>query len=203
MIKSVKINFTMNSMQRIICFFLLLINTLLLQSCITAAGTAVVGGVVVYKRKAIEHFIDDKQIASEINQSYFSNEELWQENRVVVACVNGNVLLTGEVRTATLKQKAVNLAKAVPGISRVYDEIATGEPVSLLRQMLDSSITFIIKTKMIFAQDLDPSGIKVVTNNGVVYLMGVVHPEQADISSTIASKTSGVKKVVRVFQYIT
>lgn len=190
-------------MLRIISISLILITTLLLQGCFTVVGTAVVGGTIIYKRKAIENIISDQHIESEINNAYFSNGELWQQNRVIVSCVNGNVLLTGEVRTPTLKQTAISLAQKVAGISQIYDEIAINTPVNIFRQMLDASITVIIKTKMIFSQNFDPSSIKVVTNDGVVYLMGIVNPEQADKGAEIASKTSGVKKVVKVFQYIT
>ena len=193
----------LNNMSRIILICSILITTLLLQSCFTAVGTAVVGGTIIYKRKAIENIISDQHIESEINNAYFTNGELWQQNRIIVSCVNGNVLLTGEVRTAALKQTAINLAKNIAGIHQLYDEITIGTPVSIFRQMLDASITLIIKTKMIFSQNFDPSSIKVVTNDGVVYLMGVVNPEQADKSAEIASKTSGVNKVVKVFQYIT
>jgi osmotically-inducible protein OsmY len=176
---------------------------MLLQSCFTALGTAVVGGAVIYKRKPLENILNDQHIESQINNAYFTHAELWEQNRVIVSCVNGYVLLTGEVRNSALKAKAVQLAKQVPSISRVYDQIQLGTPVNLIRQSLDGAITLIIKTKMIFANDFDPSNIKVVTNDGVVYIMGVVEPAQADRAAAIASQTSGVKKVVKVFQYIT
>lgn len=190
-------------MQRSLYLVLIIITSFLLQGCFTAAGTAVIGGAVIYKRKAIENVISDQHIKSEINNAYFANGELWQENRVIVSSVNGNVLLTGEVRTVALKQRAIALAKNVAGINQLYNEISIGKPVSLFRQTLDAGITLIIKTKMIFKQNFDPSNIKVITNNGIVYLMGVVNPEQADKAAEIASTTTGVKKVIKVFQYIT
>ena len=190
-------------MYRSALIIFVLLTTFLLQSCFTAVGTAVVGGAIIYKRKAIENVISDQHIESEINNAYFANGELWQQNRVIVSCVNGNVLLTGEVRQPALKQTAIQLAKKVAGINQIYDEIAISTPVSIFRQILDASITTIIKTKMIFSQNFDPSSIKVVTNDGAVYLMGVVNPQQADKAAEIASKTSGVNKVIKIFQYIT
>lgn len=190
-------------MRRFSFLVALLLSTLLLQSCFTAVGTAVVGGAVIYKRKAIENVLSDQAIEAKLNNAYFSNGELWEANRVIVSSVNGYVLLTGEVRTPTLKQKALSLAKNIPQIKRVYDQIQIGKPVNIFRQMLDAAITFIIKTKMLAAADFDPSSTKVITNNGVVYLMGVVNPQTADHAAEIASTTSGVKKVVKVYQYIT
>lgn len=190
-------------MRRLSLLLTIIITSLLLQSCFTAVGTAVVGGAVIYKRKAIENVISDQHIEAKINNAYFNNGELWEQNRVIVSSVNGNVLLTGEVRTAALKQKAITLAKNIPEIKQLYDEINIGTPVGLLRQTLDTAITIIIKGKMLLAQNFDPSNIKIITNNGVVYLMGVVDPQQSDRAAEIASTTSGAKKVIKVFQYIT
>jgi osmotically-inducible protein OsmY len=190
-------------MRRFSLLITLIISCLLLQSCFTAVGTAVVGGAVIYKRKALENTISDQHIDAKINNAYFQTGQLWEQNRIIVSCVNGNVLLTGEVRTAALKQQAIAIVKNIPEIKQVYDQIQIGKPVGLLQQTIDATITLIIKTKMLFAQNFDPSNIKVITNNNVVYLMGIVNPEQSDRAAEIASTSSGVKKVVKVFQYIT
>jgi osmotically-inducible protein OsmY len=175
----------------------------MLQSCMTAATTAVVGGVLIYKRKAIEDVATDQLIKSQIENEYFQNGELWQQNRVIVSSVNGNVLLTGETRTAALKQTALELAQQVPHVNKIYNEITVSTPVSILQQTKDSLITFIIKMKMLGALNFDPSAVKVITNNNTVYLMGIVDPIQADHAAQLASTTTGVQKVVKVFQYIT
>jgi osmotically-inducible protein OsmY len=188
---------------RIILLITIIISSLLLQSCFTATGTAVAGAAVIYKRKVIEDYISDQTIESGINNAYFNNGELWQQNRIIVTCVNRIVLLTGEVRNQALLKKALALANTVPGIQKIYNQISISTPVSLFQQMQDAAITIIIKLKMLGAENFDPSNIKVVTNNNVVYLIGVVTPEQSDRSSKISSNTSGVSKVVKVFQYIT
>lgn len=174
-----------------------------LSSCWEAATTAVAGGFLVYKRHAIENFANDIRIKSEINNLYFQEATIWDQNHIVVGCVNGYVLLAGEARTAEIKRHAVALAQKVTGVVKVYDNIDISESLSLFQQSKDASITAIIKTKMFFAEDFDPSSIKVITNNDVVYLLGVVSPQQADQAADIASKTAGVTKVVKVFQYIT
>lgn len=105
----------------------------LLQGCFTAAGTAVVGGVIIYQRKAIENVVNDQHIKMQINNAYFRDGQLWEQNRVVVTSVNGYVLLTGEVRTAALQQKALALANDVPDIVKIYNQINIGKPVSLVK----------------------------------------------------------------------
>ena len=175
----------------------------MLQSCMTAATTAAVGGVLIYKRKAIEDVATDHHIKAQIENAYFQNGELWQENRIIVSSVNGNVLLAGETRTAALKQEALQLAQQIPHVNKIYNEIAIDTPVSILQQTKDSLLTLIIKMKMLTALNFDPSAIKVITNNNTVYLMGIVDPTQADRAAQMASTTVGVQKVVKVFQYIT
>ncbi len=184
---------------------IILVLTLLLNSCWIAVGSAVVGGVLVYKRHDVKTVVSDEWIESQINNDYYDDVELWENNRVIVTCLNGNVLLIGEVRNEALRDKAIAMAKATDGVQRVYNQIEIGTPVSIFQQAKDAFITSVIKTKMIFTfeNNFDPSAIKVVTNNNVVYLMGVVGPELADQASDIASKSVGVEKVVRVFQYIT
>ena len=188
---------------RYLACLLIVTLTLSLQGCISAVGAAAVGGVLIYKRKSVESFARDQHIKSEINNAYVKNGALWEHNHIVVSSVNGNVLLAGEARTTALRDEAVALAKNVNGVQRVYNEITIGKPVSLWRKTRDASITTIIKSKMLVARNFDPSGIKVITNNGIVYLMGVASPTQSDKAAEIAGTTTGVKKVVKVFQYIT
>lgn len=190
-------------MRRLFSVSFILLSCLLLSSCWEAATTAVAGGFLVYKRHAVENFANDIRIKSEINNAYFQDANIWDQNHIVVGCVNGYVLLAGETRTAEIKRQALQLAQKVTGVVKVYDNIDISESLSLFQQSKDAVITVIIKTKMFFAENFDPSSIKVITNNNVVYLLGVVNPQQADQAAEIASKTAGVVKVVKVFQYIT
>jgi osmotically-inducible protein OsmY len=190
-------------MRRYVAATFILISSLLLSSCWEAATTAVVGGFIVYKRHAVENFANDARIKTDINNAYFQVPEIWDQNHIVVGCVNGYVLLAGEARTEAIKQHAMSLAQKVSGVVRVYNNISVAPPIDIFQQSQDTTITAILKTKMFFAENFDPSGVKVITDNNVVYLLGVVSPQQADQAADIASKTVGVTKVVKVFQYIT
>jgi osmotically-inducible protein OsmY len=194
---------TANSMRNFFAISSIILCSVLLSSCWEAATTAVAGGFLVYKRHAVENFANDERIKSEINNAYFQVPQIWDQNHIVVSSVNGYVLLAGEARTAEIKQQAVALAKKVSGVARVYDNISIAEPVSFFQQTKDSALTAIIKTKMFFAENFDPSGVKVITIDNVVYVLGVVTLQQSDQAADIASRTAGVTKVVKVFQYIT
>ena len=188
---------------RILSLIFIVAISLTLQSCWEAAGTTAIGGLLVYKRQAVENFATDQDIESKINRGLFQNSELWERNHVIVSSVSGYVLVAGQVRTAALKQQVQTMAQDVKGIRRLYNEIVVGQPIGLFTQIKDSFITLVIKTKMMTSEKFDPSSVKVITDDGIVYLMGTVGPDEADKATDIASKAIGVKKVVKVFQYIT
>ena len=189
-------------------YFVCLLITLLalsLQSCLPVAiGVAAgAGGTAVYKRKAIKDFINDQRIETEISTAYKDNGLLSKNNHIITSSVNGNVLLVGEIQTAESRSQAAVLAQQAQGVQRVYNELTVSEAISLWRRTKDTAITTKVKSKMLVAPDFDPSHIKVITNNGIVYLIGTVTPKQSDQAAEIASTTSGTKKVVKAFQYIT
>jgi osmotically-inducible protein OsmY len=107
--------------------------------------------------------------------------------------------------TSLLKAQRVqieNIVKKIPGVREIHDVVTLSTPSSALTRVSDTWITTKVKTKLIAMDDVDPSQIKVVTENGVVYLMGIVMPEQADIAVDLARTTQGVQSVVKVFSYI-
>jgi osmotically-inducible protein OsmY len=126
---------------------------------------------------------------------------LKNDSHIEVTVFNNIVLLTGEAPTLELKQKAEEQAKKEQGVVRVYNQISVEGPTSTLTHTSDAWITTKIKSKMLANDELKSSSIKVVTENGAVYLIGVVSQQQADVAVNIARHVSGVQKVVKVFQY--
>src|SRR5262249_10897020 len=141
------------------------------------------------------------EIANKISDRIRKVPELRNESHVEVSVFNRVVLLTGETPNPAWKQQAEDIAKTVPEITRVYNQLTIQGPTSSLTRTSDSWITAKIKTEMLATEDLKSGSIKVVTENGVVYLMGIVNREQADIAVDIARQVSGVQKVVKIFQY--
>jgi osmotically-inducible protein OsmY len=113
------------------------------------------------------------------------------------------VLLTGEANTPEIRQQAEEAAHTVADITQVYNQLTIQGPSSSLSRTSDSWITTKIKTQMLATKGLQSGTIKVVTENGAVYLMGIVSRDQADTSVNIARQVSGVQKVVKIFQYKT
>lgn len=184
----------------------LLLVTLLalsLQSCIfvagAAAGAAAVG--VVYDHRKLENILEDQNIANAIVNRIAADPNLSDKTHVNVTAFNRVVLLTGEAPTADLRQQVEGIAHNIPNVGKIYNEITVQGPTSSLTRTSDSWITAKIKTQMLATKDLKSGTIKVVTENGSVYLMGMVSHAQADMSVDIARQVAGVQRVVKIFQY--
>lgn len=182
---------------------ILLMVTLTLQGCIFVAGAAAgaAGVAVVYDHRKLNNIVEDGKTANAIVNQIKADPTLNDQTHVDVTCFNRVVLLTGEAPTADLRQKVENIAHSTPNVERVYNEITIQGPTSSLTRTSDSWITAKIKSQMLATADLKSGTIKVVTENGSVYLMGMVSHQQADMSVDIARQVSGVLRVVKIFQY--
>lgn len=182
---------------------ILMILALSLQGCFFVAGAAAgaAGVAVVYDHRKIEKIIDDQKIVSAISDKIKAEPELRDNSHISITCYDHVVLLTGEATTAKLRRFAEELTNEVPGIKRVYNEITIQGPSSSLTRTSDSWITTKIRTQMLATDGLKSGSIKVVTENGSVYLLGSVKHNQADIAVDIARQVSGVQRVVKMFQY--
>ena len=183
--------------------FLISCIALMLQGCIFAVGAAAgaAGIAAVYDHRKIEQIALDSRIANRIEKKLRADIELSESSHINVACLNQIVLLTGEALTPALRQQAEDLAHSVPDVVKVYNEITIKGPSSSLTRTSDSWITTKIKTQMLATKDLESGTIKVVTENGSVYLMGSVTHEQANMAVDISRQVSGVQRVMKIFQY--
>lgn len=130
-----------------------------------------------------------------------ANPELAQAH-VTVTSYNGVVLLAGQVPSEELRQKAADVVSWIGGIKRVHNELNVSGNTSSLVRSNDAWISTKIKTKLLADSKIEGTRIKVVTENGVVYLMGLLTRAEGDMAADVARKTAGVQKVVRIFEYI-
>ena len=181
----------------------LLLVTFSLQGCVFVAGAAAgaAGVAVVYDHRKLSSIMDDEKIANAIANQIKADQTLSDQTHIDVTCFNRVVLLTGEAPTADLRAQAETIAHNTPNVGRIYNEITIQGPTSSLTRTSDSWITTKIKSQMLATKDLKSGTIKVVTENGSVYLMGMVTRDQADMSVDIARQVSGVQRVVKIFQY--
>lgn len=178
---------------------LLLISTIL-TGCIAAAvvGTT---GIAVYDRRGVITIEQDARIFHVIHTKIVRDSRFYN-SRIVVSSFNKTVLLAGQTPSASLRVLAEKIAQNTPNVTRVYDEITIGAPLALAQRPRDGWITGQVKSKMLAKKGLESGSIHVVTENAVVYLMGIVTQEQSAIAVDIARQVNGVDKVVKVFQYI-
>ena len=176
---------------------------LLFQGCapvaITGATTAVT--TVVSDRRTTGTMIEDEAIEIKSRLALADRKELNDRVHINFTSFNTTLLVTGEAPTEEDRQAVVDAIKDIEKISAVHNEIIIAAPSSLLSRSADSVVTAKIKAKMIAESELSSLHIKVVTENGVTYLMGLVNREEGDIATEIARRTGGVQKVVKLFEY--
>jgi osmotically-inducible protein OsmY len=171
----------------------------LLQGCIPLAVGAVVGGTVVaLKKPHIETVSQDSQIYRKADKAL---RNMGKENHVVFAVSNHNILLVGQVADEEQKIRAQNFVANIPYVKHVYNQLTVGPATTALIRSNDSWITTKVKTELIGTKGLDSGRIKIVTENGVVYLMGLITPQQAELAVNATRRIVGVQKVVKLFEY--
>lgn len=174
-----------------------------LQGCFFVAGAAAGAAAIalVYDHRSVGNSLKDSQIGNKIVEKIRVEPDLHYESHIEVTVFNKVVLLTGETPKQQWRAQAEAIARSVPGIFKLYNQIQIQGPTSTLTRTSDSWITAKIRGIMLANQELKSSSLKVVTEDGAVYIMGVVSHQQATIAAEIARQVSGVQKVVRVFQY--
>jgi osmotically-inducible protein OsmY len=164
-------------------------------------GTAAIGGTAVATdRRSTDVQLADERI--EWNASGRIGDKLKNHGNVSVTSYNYQVLLTGQATTEPLKQDAEAIAAAVSGVKGVTNDLLVAPPSSLASRAHDTYLTSAVKSRFVGDQKFNPVHVKVVTDGGVVYLMGLVTRKEADEATHIARHVSGVRKVVRLFEYI-
>ena len=126
----------------------------------------------------------------------------FKNSRIKAISFNGVLLLIGQVSERKLIKLASDTAKDITQLKQVHNELTVGPNASLLTQSHDSWLTARIKTSIISSTDLVADKIKVITEQGTVYLMGLVTTNEAKIAVDIGRKIPGVKKIIKVFEYI-
>ena len=176
-----------------------------LNGCVPllVGGTAV-GVSVAHDRRTTGTVMDDQTIELKIYDAL--ERQLPPGNRISTTSYNGAVLLTGEVVSEAMRQQAEQIARNLsqPPVREVYNELVIGPPSPMSVQRNDALITTKVKTALfqIKIKDFDPTRVKVVTERGVVYLMGLVRRKEADAAADAASRVDGVRQVVTLFEYI-
>ncbi|POA28345.1 MULTISPECIES: BON domain-containing protein [Pseudomonas] len=147
--------------------------------------------------------IDDSLIETKVDVNVAkASPGLAQGSRIIVTSFNGVVLLAGQTPSPDLKELAGQAAAAVQRVKTVHNELQIMQPSSILARNNDAWLTTKIKTQMLADASIPGSRIKVVTENGIVYLLGLLTKQEAEQATNLVQGVSGVQKIVKLFEYI-
>ena len=174
---------------------------MLLAACIPATvGVIAVSTIdLVKERRTVGTYIDDNLIEASIMKEVLTDSSLGRSVHVSATVVNGIALLTGEVSSEQQKQRAGQIANSFQGVDQVVNQLDLAGKSSLTSRTNDSLITAKVKTELIRDKAVDSTNIKVVTERGVVYLLGIVTPAEGERAIELAKTVSGVVRIVKVF----
>lgn len=147
-------------------------------------------------------YIQDHVVETKIEVNLNKGSEALKNSHINVTSYNGQILLTGQVPNTQVREEAGRVAGAFREVRKVHNELTIGGPTSAIIRANDSFITSKIKLQLLGNNEVPSSSIKVVTENGTVYLMGLVTRAQADAATDIIRSITGVNKIVKVFEYI-
>jgi osmotically-inducible protein OsmY len=183
----------------------MLLGTALLSALLSACAPAMFGGVigttlVATDRRTSGAQVDDEAI--EIRGAAAMRENFGTNTHVNITGYNRQVLLTGEVANDQQRLQAEQLVSKLPNVRSIVNELAVGPASSLGDRSADALITARVKAAMVDTEDVFANVYKVVTERGTVYLMGRVTQREAQRATEVARGVGGVKRVVRVFEYL-
>jgi len=173
----------------------------LLSGCaplvIGGAATAV---MMAEDRRSSGVFVDDENIE---NRALLKVKTRYNNQvHVNITSYNRHVLISGEAASEAVKKGVEEEVATAAGIKRIFNEMAVGPQAGVMAVSNDTRLTTIVKTRFLEANRFQPNHVKVVTEAGVVYLMGIVKRSEADAAAQLASTTAGVSRVVRLFEYL-
>ena len=189
----------MSMLKRLSTLILTGVSLLSLQGCLATAvvTSAAVATKVATDPRSTGTQIDDEILEERVAHNLNKDGQLKEEARINVVAYNGKILLIGQ---STI-ESAKNLAAGVNGVNDVYNEIRVGEKINVSQISVDSYITSVIKSKLLVNSEVKTTEVKVITENGEVFLMGKLDAQQADAAAEVARNVSGVTKVIKVITY--
>ena len=174
-----------------------------MQGCfgVLATGKTAVT-VAVQERRTTGTVIDDELIELKVLAAIGEDEGLSSQTHISPTSFNGLVLLTGEAPGESLRTRIVEIVRNLPRVRGVQNEIVLKAPSTLLARAGDAVVTGKVKAALFGDRELNAGRVKVVTEGGVVYLMGLLRQEEADRAVEVARRVAGVRRIVKVFEYV-
>lgn len=173
-----------------------------LQGCAETIVVSGMGGLIALNQaRTTKSWYQDQSIEKEARRILKSNDLLRDGADISVVSYNQKVLMTGQARTKSLRSHADKLITKIPGVRSVSNEVLVVSRLNKKAADKDSSLATRIKTKLFF-NDLDGTQVKVVTQQGNVYLMGMVSKQESEDVVAVVSDVEGIRKVTKMFEYV-
>ena len=175
----------------------------LLHGCLGAVAVGAGAAVLMAEdRRTSGVYLEDQNI--EMKATKAISNKFGDNNKVntSVTSFNRYVLIVGQAPNEEIKQQVGVTVLGIENVRNVQNDLVIGPPASFGQHTTDSYTTSKVKTQFVSENKFQANYVKVVTEDGVVYLMGLVTKKEAEDATEIARSVSGVKKVVRVFEYM-
>ena len=171
-----------------------------------ATGSAEITGLsLLHDRRTSSAILTDEGIEISASIELNSDENIRSQCHFNVTAYNGTVLVTGEAPTEHLRNKIISIVRIIPDVKLIHNELKIAQPSSFSTRSHDTLITTKVKSSISEVRNIpgfDATRIKVITESGTVYLLGLVHKNEGHITTEMARRVAGVKQVVKIFEYI-
>jgi len=176
-------------------------SVLVLQGCVAATAVGVAAGAsIATDKRSMGNLIDDQSIEIKAHAKLAKHQSLSDNANLQVVSVNGSVLVVGQAPNTYLRDLAIKTLNEVDGIVQLHNQIRIGNTTSIATRTNDVWLTSKVKTALFAAENLNATNVKVVTENGEVFLMGLVKQEDANAAVEVARNLSGVNRVYKMFE---
>lgn len=185
---------------RLALLVVIALTTPLLSGCFGLAATGLVATAMsVDDRRTTGIQVEDESIEWKAAARL---REQFKDAHIVVVSYNLSVLVVGQVNSEDLKKKVEEAIRSIPNVRNVTNEITVSGNTSLATRGNDGLVTSNVKARLVPNPNVSPNHVKVVTENSVTYLMGLVTQAEGEAAAEVARTTAGVTRVVKVFEYI-
>jgi len=186
---------------RMLLPLLLVLVSVSLQGCFPVVAAGVGTGVMMAQdRRTSGAYVEDEAIESKAFDRI--GKQFKSDVHINVTSFNRNVLISGEVSTEAVKSEIGKLVSSIENVRNINNELAVSGTSSLTSRGSDSLVTSNVKLRLLNDKRLNADHVKIVTENGTVFLMGIVKRAEADAATEVASTTGGVQRVVKLFEYL-
>ena len=189
----------MRPQMKLLGMLLISASTIFLQGCFPLAATGIgAAALMVDDRRSTGVYVEDENIEWKARGRLIDR---FKDAHVNVTSFNLTVLVTGEVPSEQAKQEVGEAIRSIPSVKSVVNELVVGGSSAYTARANDTFVTTNVKTRFINNGKFSINHVKVVTEAGTAFLMGIVTREEADAAAELARTTAGVSRVVKVFEY--